>query len=160
MVSKFEGQCCWQVTLLLVTFRLAFRTDFIHCSPLSPHSFVLLASVICFASKHTALPEHVWELSNIWNGKLNLFNKYFSYYFNLRINFQAKLIILLITAFIDSPHPNTHNNKLKQKMLRELPSVCDSTFQFKKKSGGGRRDMVLSGKYCQVCSFCTILLII
>ena len=74
-----------------------------------------MASAICFASKHTALPGHGEELSNIWNGWLNFFKKYFSYFFNLGVNFQAKLIILLITDFIHPPHPNTHNNKLKQK---------------------------------------------
>ena len=76
------------------------------------HSFVLLVSVICFLSKHTALPEYGW---NCW---LNLFNKYFSYYFNLEVNFQTKLIIPLIKAFIHPPRPNAYSYKLKQNILR------------------------------------------
>ena len=32
VVSKFKGQCTWQIRVLFVTFRLAFETDFLHCS--------------------------------------------------------------------------------------------------------------------------------
>ena len=53
---------------------------------LTKHSFVLLASVICFANKHTETG-HDLELINIWNCWSNLFNKYFSDFFYLGLNF-------------------------------------------------------------------------
>ena len=72
MVSKFEGHCSWQINVWFITSRLVFEIDFLHCSLYRfclleddklifihfSYSFVLLASIICFASENII---HCWR---------------------------------------------------------------------------------------------------